>query len=131
MAATLTIIDDVGPGTPLRSFGLEIPGTTVTLRDVIRSRVREEVERFNLRSEDVFCGLVQPSGSQPTRDGYRLLQPRPLDWLEQYQRAIVGFEQNGFFVVVDNKQVDDLDQPIPLSERTEVHFLKLVPLIGG
>ena len=127
----VTIIDDRASGDSLRSFKVAVPSHRSTVREIIRARVREEVERFNQKSGEVFHGLVQPNDSEPAGDGYRLPRLRTLDWQQQYDRAITAFQQNGFFVICDDKQIDDLDQIVELTEKTEVHFLKLVPLVGG
>jgi hypothetical protein len=42
-----------------------------------------------------------------------------------------AFERNRFVVIIDGRQVLDLDQPIIVSPTTEARFLKLVPLVGG
>jgi hypothetical protein len=34
-------------------------------------------------------------------------------------------------VLVDDKQVEDLDAMLEIGMRTEITFLKLVPLVGG
>ena len=34
-------------------------------------------------------------------------------------------------VLVDDRQITELDETIHLTEQTKVTFLKLVPLIGG
>jgi hypothetical protein len=52
----------------------------IRLRDLIRYRVREEAARYNAAPAGCFTGLVQPIGSEQTLAGYRLSQPRRLDW---------------------------------------------------
>ena len=36
-----------------------------------------------------------------------------------------------FFVLVDDRQLDGLDDEIAVRPETEVRFVKLVPLVGG
>jgi hypothetical protein len=57
--------------------------------------------------------------------------PRRVDPDEQYERAIRAFERNGFVVLVDDRQIEDLDAEVDLRMGTEITFLKLVPLVGG
>jgi hypothetical protein len=49
----------------------------------------------------------------------------------QYEKALEAFVGNGFIVLVDNRQVENLDDEIALHPETSVTFLKLVPLVGG
>jgi hypothetical protein len=44
---------------------------------------------------------------------------------------MTGFEKNGFFVLVGDKQAESLDQEFDVKVDTEVSFVKLVPLVGG
>ncbi|WP_428833249.1 hypothetical protein [Micromonospora coerulea] len=49
----------------------------------------------------------------------------------QYDRAVEAFGRNGFIVLADHRQVDDLDGQVALRTGTEITFLRLVPLVGG
>ena len=49
---------------------------------------------------------------------------------ETFQRRLEAFP-NGFIVLVDDYQVQELDEEIALRPETSVTFLKLVPLVGG
>ena len=46
-------------------------------------------------------------------------------------RALEAFEANGFFLLVNDRQVESLDQVVPIQETTTVSFVKLVQLVGG
>jgi hypothetical protein len=89
------------------------------------------VTEYNARMPDHFRGLVQPTDAERVLNGFRLRQRRKIDWQEQYRRAIEAFQRNGFLILVDDKQVDDLDQVVDLKHNSTVTFLKLVPLVGG
>jgi len=45
--------------------------------------------------------------------------------------ALDAFQKNGFFILVDNKQLEELNQEIRLTEHSKISFVKLTPLIGG
>jgi hypothetical protein len=127
----VTILDEAPSGERFAARKLEVPSEEITLRELIQRRIREEVEDFNRKQEDVFCGLIQPTEAERVLNGYRLKTRRQLSWENQYAKALEAFEKNGFFVIVDGRQVDELDEVISLKETSEVHFLKLVPLVGG
>ena len=63
----------------------------------------------------------------------RLLRRRRLGSraAEHERVAEKAFEQNGFFVLVGGKQVDDLDAELDLGVDTDLCFVRLVPLVGG
>ena len=127
----VTILDKAASGEKSGTRRLNVFTDKVSLRELIRQRIREEVEEFNRDKSDVFCGLIQPTDTEQVLNGYRLKIRRELSWENQYAKALEAFEKNGFFVIVDGQQVEDLDEIIPLRETSEVHFLKLVPLVGG
>ncbi|MDX2005551.1 MAG: hypothetical protein SFU83_09770 [Meiothermus sp.] len=128
--ATVTIVDETTTGRK-NNWTLEFLDETLTLREFIRRRVYEEVKEFNARQVEHFRGLVQPTDAEQTLNGYRLKPGRKLDWEAQCAKALEAFERLGFVVLVDDRQVDDLDARIELKTGTEVTFLKLVPLVGG
>jgi hypothetical protein len=101
------------------------------LRDLIRGRIRQEVELYNQALPETFQGLVQPEESEQILNGFRMKTKRPLDWEQQCRRACLSFEKNGFLVLVDGKQVTELDARLDLREDSEIDFIKLVPLVGG
>jgi hypothetical protein len=111
--------------------GILLDEGPVTLRDLIRGRLRQEVERYNQALPETFQGLVQPEESEQILNGFRMKTKRPLDWEVQCRRAYSSFERNGFLVLVDGEQVTELDSWVHLREDSEIDFIKLVPLVGG
>jgi|SRR5829696_5692610 len=104
----------------------------LTLRDLIRFRVREEVARHNANPTPRSSGLVRPSAAEADLNGYALSRRRRrLDWEVQAETAIQAFERNGFFLFVGDRQVDDLDEELALADNDVVSFVRLVPLVGG
>jgi hypothetical protein len=131
VATTVTVRDETTLGETTGELTLEFLTERVTAREVIRSRVYQEVTEYNARQAGLFHGLVQPRDAERTREGFRLRNPRRIDWAEQYESALDAFARNGFLLLVDDRQVTDLDAEIELRHNTEVSFLRLVPLVGG
>jgi hypothetical protein len=129
MALTLSILDETTAGERRSAGEFQFETSTVTLREFIRRRVQQEVDRFNQSDSELFRGLIQPEDTERVLNGVR---ERPtLDWQRQYAKAVTAFNGNGFLVFVDQRQITDLDETISLTPQTNVTFLKLVPLIGG
>jgi hypothetical protein len=133
MLATLNIKDEsmFGLAETDFSFALNFPSNRVTVRELIETRVREEVENYNRTQPEIFRLLVQPNLTERVLNGFKFKEKKKINWREQYEKAIEAFERNGFIVLVDDLQVEDLDQIIEIEAETSVTFLKLVPLAGG
>jgi len=48
-----------------------------------------------------------------------------------YEQAIKLFKNNGFFIIVDGKQITELDEMIMLRENSQIEFFRLAQLVGG
>jgi hypothetical protein len=131
-AMTLVIFrDETATGKALGEFSLPDLPDSVTARELVRLRVREEVARHNAAPSQHFRGLVKPTDAEVELNGYRLRAPRRLDWERQADAAEAAFTRNGFILLVGDRQIDDLDERIALVGDPVVSFIKLVPLVGG
>ncbi|MFF8941030.1 hypothetical protein ACF1A5_01905 [Streptomyces sp. NPDC014864] len=129
--AIVTFVDETTAGDRGAGWGLEIAEERLTVRELIRRRVFQEVAEYNARTPRVFQGLVQPRDAERVLNGYALRTPRRIDPGAQAGLALAAFAGNGFLVLVGDRQVTDPDEEVELAPGTEVTFLKLVPLVGG
>lgn len=129
--ATLTIHDRTATGRPVDTFTLDGLPDRITVRDLIRTRVRDEVARYNLKPVEIFQGLVAPTDAELTLNGSRLSKPHHLDWAAQAAVAEQAFLSNGFFLLVNGRQATELDDEIELEGAADVAFVRLTPLRGG
>lgn len=140
MAATLTIRDEglsnqnaQGEGED-HSFELTFPSETITVRELIRERVYQEVADENLRrrtgTAGRFRGLVQPTPEEASLNAPGK-GPREIDWKAQFELATKAFEARRVLVLVGETQATELDETITIGKGCEVTFLRLVPLVGG
>lgn len=128
---SVTIHDRTSTGDPTGTITLPGLPDGITLRELIRMRVREEVARYNLGPWGLFQGLIQPPGSEATIDGFKLPTREPLDWHAQADAAIDLFLANGFIVLINGTQVTDLETRIDLRGDVDARFIRLTPLGGG
>ncbi|GAA3923235.1 hypothetical protein GCM10023085_00560 [Actinomadura viridis] len=127
----VTFRDETATGRSLASFQVAgLPGR-MTVRELIRLRVREEVARHNARPVRRFHGLVRPEDAETELNGYLLREPRRLDWERQADVAERAFLGNGFLMLAGDRQVEDLDEEVDLAGDPELVFIKLIPLAGG
>jgi hypothetical protein len=135
MATTsgVVIVDESTAGGK-RRWSLDVADVleeTLPLREVIRRRIYQEVTEYNAQRPKIFQGLVQPTDAERELNGYRPRTSHRLDWQAQYVKAVEAFERPAYIVLVNDRQVTDLDAPVELGSGAEVTFLKLVPLVGG
>jgi hypothetical protein len=114
-----------------RDFTLDVREARITVLDVIRARVYWEVHEYNLDQPEYFQGLVQPSDAERSLNGFKMRRRRRIDPEKQFELAKRAFYSNGFILLVDDRQVDELEEEIDIRPETTVTFLKLLPLVGG
>ena len=113
------------------AFLLDVPDERITVRELIRTRVYWEVREYNLDRPKCFHGLIQPSDAERSLNGFKMRERRSIDPEKQFEMAIKAFYSNGFIVLLDDRQVDELEDEIEVRPDTTITFLKLVPRVGG
>lgn len=103
---TVLLRTETVAGVPVAGFEVADLPEVMTARELIRLRAREDYSRT--------C----PDAPQHDRE-------------RQADQAERAFLANGFFLLVGDRQVLELDEVVHLGARTEVVFLRLVPLAGG
>jgi hypothetical protein len=128
--ATVMLRDETTAGRDLSSFSLVVPDN-ITMRDLIRLRVREEVARHNAGDDRSGTPLLGGAHSRHHRTVGRTRRRQRLNWEEEADRAVAGFTTNAYFVLIAGRQVTDLDELISCDDSLSVVFVQLVPLAGG
>ena len=129
---TFTINDETLSGDILNQITIAIKNERITVKELIAARVATEVNNYNEKLPEYFKGLVKPSEAEKTLNGFKLKKSKSkIDIEKQTFIALNAFQNNGFFVLVDDKQVEDLEQEILINASTTVSFIKLTPLVGG
>ena len=131
MPIRLCLFDESTAGESRAAGELLVGSATITLRDLIRERVRQEVEFYNRVLPAVSEGLVAPGETERLVNGERLGPARALEVGSQYEKAIRSFKANGFLVLAGDRQLTDLDETLSLADGEAIRFLRLVPLAGG
>ncbi|HAA14997.1 MAG TPA: hypothetical protein DCE41_26210 [Cytophagales bacterium] len=127
----ITIKDESATGDILNEIQIQIDQERTTVKDLIAARVTAEVRGYNEKNVEYYKGLVQPRDAEVTLNGFKLKKRRKLDAEKQIYKALEAFQQNGYFVLVDNLQCEDMDQEVLVNNQTTVSFIKLTPLVGG
>ena len=143
MTGTLTIRDETLDGREAEGGGVRLSlddlAETVTVRELIRARVYQEVDDHNRRvrtaGDDAqpYNGLVTPTAAERQLNGPRQGKAlaREIDWRKSFDAACDAFERNGFLVLVDDRQAESLEERVTLSPSSDVAFVRLTMLVGG
>lgn len=59
MSMTLTVHDETTSGTKTNTFSLDCLTERMTVREVIRARIYQEVQDYNQKMPEYFRGLVE------------------------------------------------------------------------
>ena len=118
-----------------------------TIRDLIRARVELEIERHNDTAAQAAAGgrlgAVVPGEAETALNGERgsyglgsrFLRVDPAKGRHQLDRLVEeaeqGFLRGRYYVLLDDRQAESLDEMIDLDSTGEATFLLLMPLQGG
>lgn len=128
----ITIKDATFSGDILNEIEIAVQNERTTVKDLIAARVTSEVKSYNEKLPEYFKGLIQPSEAEKTLNGFRLKRrEKKIDVEKQIWTALDAFQKNGYFILIDDKQAEDLDQEVLVSKTTEISFVKLTQLVGG
>lgn len=127
----ILIKDEQLNGTITNEFEIELEQDSISTKELIEKRVLHEVKSYNNKLPEYFRGLVEPTESERTLNGYKLKPKQLIDGEKQVYIALDAFQKNGFFILVDDQQLEELDQIVMLRSQSRISFVKLTPLVGG
>jgi hypothetical protein len=125
---TLTIKDESAAGDILHKIALQFENEYITVEELIKARIVEEVKRYETNLTYYRNGLVRPSNLENRINNKT--KPK-IDIEKQLYIALDAFLNNGFILLVDDEQVEHPEDKILVDASTEVSFIKLTPLVGG
>lgn len=131
MSVTVTINDKTSSGELLLEQIIDFPLERISVRELIETRVRQEVEAHNQNVGARFDGLIEPSETEKKLNGENAAMGRHVDADKQVEAAINAFETGRYFLLIDDHQLVDLDDVIVINPNTKIVFLKILRLVGG
>lgn len=114
---------------PARRLRLELASDHLTLRELITRTVEVEVRRKEARSANALGQLLVALLGD--RGAAIVGSPFPSDLVRETERALEGFQQGSYRVLVDGRPVSDLDERLSVGLRSRVTFVRVVPLVSG
>jgi hypothetical protein len=127
----LMIRDETAMGEIMYELEMVFSKKRISVKDIIIERVKYEVDNYNSKVTDQYYGLVQPKNAEQLLNKFKLNSKAKVDVDKQIKVALLAFQSNGFFLLVDDEQVEELEQMVDVSEHQTVSFIKLTPLVGG
>jgi len=124
---TLRIKDESAAGKILNKIQLQFESEYITVEQLIKARIEAEIERYKKDTVSYKNGLVLPTHLEKRLNKSN----KQIDAEKQLYIALKSFQENGFFILVDDEQVEELHQKVLVDESTDVSFIKLTPLVGG
>lgn len=125
----IVIKDQSSTGAITHEMVVDFLTENITLRELIRGRVYQEVQDYNAGARKPM-GMQQMSMAQNLPGSFSP-QAKTADFHTEFDKAIDAFQRSRYFVLVGNQQPIDLDEEIVLRPDTEVTFVRLVYLAGG
>ncbi len=128
-AVEITILDVESSSSVKEVMKLFCGVSIVSVEALIRMRVEEEFNRLNPSLSGSENDRVTKLYAAQATSFIGGDEPKELEQL--ISKALDLFRSNGYFVIVDDKQYENLDEEILLRDRSVVEFFKLIPLQGG
>ncbi len=130
----LVIRDEILTHGVVHEFELELQAEYITVAELIKRRIISEVEKYQQSvSEYSSHYLVKPTATEKRLNDLenKTVQRAKINIDKQIKLAFEAFENNGFFILFDDIQVENLQQKLLVTSRSQVTFIKLTPLVGG
>src|SRR5579872_7137064 len=123
------------------SVPLVFPGSETDpppIRDVIAAIVRDQVRQFHdrqaqrqflrvLTERDIAEGAERGKIEAGASD----IPPQPVDPDVAVETALVAFQDGLYLVVVDERQIRELDERVAIRPDSQITFVRLTLLAGG
>ena len=124
----LTIKDETTAGQILNEITLRFENEYITVKELIEARIKSEIEHYENNIKSYKNGLVRPNDLEKRLNNKKR---KVIDLEKQLYIAFEAFQKNGFFIIVDDEQVENLEDRFLVDETTHVSFIKLTQLVGG
>jgi hypothetical protein len=126
---------DEAPGQGRRPVvGLRVVSRQISAADLICRWVDLALaQRTEGKAVDTAARHVHPDevALHPGQQARRRLPPAPPTPEAAHAKAIAAFRSGKILLLVDDRQIEDIEALIGLTDATEITFLRLVPLVGG
>lgn len=124
-----TLIFGLPSGQHTTHLCLTLPGDRLSLSELIAHKIRQEVAECRGNRRPGLSGEYLPPATLIGARSPAALAPG--DAATEIMRAQQAFAARDFMIVIDNQRINDPDTVITLSPRSQIEFIKILPLVGG
>ena len=124
---TLTINDESAAGEILHQISLQFKNEYITAKELIEARISAEIANYKNQRSIAINGLVLPTDLEKRLNNKKM----EVNLDQQLDVAFKAFQNNGFILLINDEQVENLNERFLVEENTPVSFIKLTPLVGG
>ena len=110
MSKTILINDETPCGKILNQVMLTLEKDCITLNELLKERIEQEINDSNANKHTKAKAIFH----KQTESAYI---------------ALHAFRENGFFVLINNQAVRDLNQLIPIRNDLRVRFIQMHPQV--
>jgi hypothetical protein len=125
-----TIIFGLPTGQRISHVGLTLPAATLAVHELIAHKVRQEVEEFLTHQRSGVSGEYW-SPEELLGATTRASGVVPGAVIDEIIRAQQAFAARAYMIVVDNHRIWTPEVVLTLTSKTQVEFIKILPLVGG
>ncbi|MFT4537199.1 MAG: hypothetical protein ACJA1A_003321 [Saprospiraceae bacterium] len=127
MTTTLTISDTTIGGDSLNDLLLEINSEYITIAELIRERLKAEIEK---QKDATYKAMLVVS---ELRSSFGISKKvMKIDLEKQLKIAEEAFRNNQFFILIGDRQAESLEESICVGDiKQPISFIKLTQLVGG
>ncbi|QXP58768.1 hypothetical protein [Olleya sp. HaHaR_3_96] len=137
----LTIVEEIIGQGVIDTIVVNLPTDKLTLKDIITAKVAATVNAINkdpttVKSNHHFLSdeekrLNQDLLQKKNKELQKRVESLKLDAEKETYIALEAFQNNMFFVLIDEKQYSDLEESVVITDQSQVKFIKLTQLQGG
>ena len=125
-----TIIFGLPTGQRTSHVCLTLPTTTLPVRELIACKIRQEVEECLIHQRPGLSGEYLPPEALLLAPG-SAASVMPGTVADEIMRAQQAFAARAYMIVADNRRIWAPDEELTLHAKTQVEFIKILPLVGG
>jgi hypothetical protein len=125
-----TIIFGLPTGQRTSYVCLTLPTTKLPVRELIACKIRQEVEECLIHQRPGLSGeYLTPEELLLAAGPAANVMPGAV--ANEIMRAQQAFAARAYMIVVDNRRIWKPDEELTLHAKTQVEFIKILPLVGG
>lgn len=100
-----------------------------------RGEIRDILDRQYLTAQEIACGATEGTVTMPVEAQAKATETRKdtpqIDVGVETRKARRAFGRGAYYIIVDGRQMEGLDSVVEYTPRTEITFLRAMPLVGG